>query len=229
MRFSNPLELEDFLLQRRLVEPDQLRGDGDLPQTADHLLSDLERRGVLTSYQTGKLRRGETDGLRVGQYRLLYRNAAGSFARVFRGCSVEDGSMVGVKVLRQRLASDPRAVTLFRREGELGKRLKHKNIVPIYEVGQDGDQHYITMEFVEGGNFRDFIKIRKSFSAEEATKYVLDIAEGLNYALGLGLTHRDLKLTNVLLSARSRQTRRLRPGRQRQRPVAVRRVCRPRR
>ncbi len=201
MRFSNPLELEDFLLQRRLVEPEQLRGDGDLPQTAEELLSDLERRGVLTSYQTGKLRRGETDGLRVGQYRLLYRNAAGSFARVFRGCSVEDGSMVGVKVLRQRLASDPRAVTLFRREGELGKRLKHKNIVPIYEVGQDGDQFYITMEFVEGGNFRDFIKIRKCFSPEEATKYVLDIAEGLNYALGLGLTHRDLKLTNVLLSA----------------------------
>jgi eukaryotic-like serine/threonine-protein kinase len=201
MKFSNPLELEDFLLDRRLVESGQLRGGGEVPRTADELLTDLERRGVLTSYQTGKLRRGETDGLRVGQYRLLYRNAAGSFARVFRGCSVVDGSMVGVKILRQRLASDPRAVTLFLREGELGKRLKHKNIVPIYEVGQDGDQHYITMEFVEGGNFRDFIKIRKSFSPEEATKYVLDIAEGLNYALGLGLTHRDLKLTNVLLSA----------------------------
>lgn len=201
MKFSNPLELEDFLLHLRLVDAQQLRGGGEVPRTADELLTDLERRGVLTSYQTGKLSRGETDGLRVGPYRLLYRNAAGSFARVFRGCSIDDGSMVGVKVLRQRLASDPRAVSLFRREGELGKRLKHKNIVPIYEVGQDGDQHYITMEFVEGGNFRDFLKIRKSFSPEEATKYILDIAEGLNYALGLGLTHRDLKLTNVLLSA----------------------------
>ena len=201
MRFSNPLELEDFLLQLRLVEADQLRGGGDLPQSPEELLADLERRGVLTSYQTGLLRKGETDGLRVGPYKLLYRNAAGSFARVFRGCSVDDGTMIGVKVLRQRLAKDPRIVQLFRREGELGKRLKHKNIVPIYEVGQAGDQHYITMEFVEGGNFRDFLKIRKKFAPEEAARYVLDIAEGLGYALGLGLTHRDMKLTNVLLSA----------------------------
>ena len=106
-----------------------------------------------------------------------------------------------MKILRQRWAEDPRTVSLFRREGELGKRLKHKNIVPIYEVGSDGNQHYLTMEFVEGGNFRELLKSRGKFSPGEAARYVLDIAEGLEYALSLGLTHRDLKLTNVLLSA----------------------------
>jgi serine/threonine protein kinase len=204
MPLSNLQGLEAFLIEHRLVDSAQwqecrrLRGAALTYEEAIRL---LEQQGALTGYQAQKLLKRETDGLRVGRYKLQYRNASGSFARVFRGCSVEDGQTVAIKILRQRYATDPRAVMLFRREGELGKRLKHKNIVPIYEVGSDGDQHYFTMEFVEGGNFRDFIKIRKKFAVPEATQYVLDMAEGLEYALSLGLTHRDLKLSNVLLSA----------------------------
>uniref|UniRef100_A0A7C4LMN3 Serine/threonine protein kinase n=1 Tax=Schlesneria paludicola TaxID=360056 RepID=A0A7C4LMN3_9PLAN len=197
-------KLEELLLDLRLVEPAQLqecRRSLGAHVSSERLLQELESASFLTSYQTGKLRKGETDGLRLGRYKLLYRNASGSFARVFRACSIDTGQIVAIKLLRQRYAADPRVVNLFRREGELGKRLKHKNIVPIYEVASEGNQHYFTMEFVEGGNFRDFIKIRQKFSPQEATKYVLDMAEGLEYALSLGLTHRDLKLSNVLLSS----------------------------
>ncbi|HUQ70431.1 MAG TPA: serine/threonine-protein kinase [Planctomycetaceae bacterium] len=201
--FSLP-DLERLLVEQQLVEPLRLQDckrslGGRL--SAEELVRALEQQTCLTSYQAQKLLAGETDSLRVGRYKLLYRNASGSFARVFRACAVDDGRIVAIKLLRQRFADDPRTVSSFKREGELGKRLKHKNIVPIYEVQSDGRQHYFTMEFVEGGNFRDFLKIRRKFSVSEATQYVLDLAEGLEYALGLGLTHRDLKLTNVLLSA----------------------------
>ena len=204
MSFSTLSEFQSLVLRLKLVEPAALQGCVEaLGRTApiDSVIAELERRHLLTPYQAGKLKKRETDGLRLGPYKLLYRNASGSFARVFRGCSVDDGRMVGMKILRQRWAENPRTVNLFRREGELGKRLKHKNIVPIYEVGSDGNQHYLTMEFVEGGNFRELLKSRGKFTPEEATRYVMDIAEGLEYALTLGLTHRDLKLTNVLLSA----------------------------
>ena len=204
MSFSTLSEFQSLVLRLKLVEPAALQGCVEaLGRTApiDSVIAELERRHLLTPYQAGKLKKRETDGLRLGPYKLLYRNASGSFARVFRGCSVDDGRMVGMKILRQRWAENPRTVNLFRREGELGKRLKHKNIVPIYEVGSDGNQHYLTMEFVEGGNFRELLKSRGKFTPEEATRYVMDIAEGLEYALALGLTHRDLKLTNVLLSA----------------------------
>ena len=170
-------------------------------QSIDGLIRELETAHVLTPYQVTKLNKRDLDGLLLGKFKLLYRNASGSFARVFRGCSVNDGRMVGIKVLRSRWAEDPRKVILFKREGELGKRLKHKNIVPIYEVGSEGNQHYLTMEFVEGGNLRELLKARGKFSAFEATRYVLDISQGLDYALSTGVTHRDLKLTNVLLSA----------------------------
>lgn len=170
-------------------------------RTPKALLDALEAKGALTSYQVGRIAKGEIQGLILGPYKLLYRNASGSFARVFRACRMSDGAMVGLKVLRQRWANDPQMVTTFHREAELGKSLQHENIVPIYEVGQAGDQHFFTMEFVEGGNLRDFVAIRGKLSPLEATKCLLEMAQGLNYAAAKGIHHRDMKLTNVLMSS----------------------------
>lgn len=205
MQFLSLQNFQNYLIQSKLVEPSHLQDCmirlQSRGQSIDGLIHELEKRHLLTPFQVAKLRKRDTEGLRLGKYKLLYRNASGSFARVFRCCSVDDGQMIGIKVLRSRWAEDPRKVTLFKREGELGKRLKHKNIVPIYEVGSEGNQHYLTMEFVEGGNFRELLKARGKFSVTEATRYAIDIAEGLEYALTLGVTHRDMKLTNVLLSS----------------------------
>lgn len=206
MTFTNVDELGQLLVRMQLVEPAQLdeclarlepshRGPADL-------LRALETNHYLTTYQVKRLARGESDALVLGPYKLLYRNASGSFARVFRACSITDGSTIGVKILRRRWAREPKVVAEFRREAELCKKLRHKNIVPIYEVASQGDIHYFTMEFVEGGNLRDFIKIRRKVAPAEATRYARDMAEGLDYALAQGITHRDLKPTNVLMSSR---------------------------
>ncbi|HET6326970.1 MAG TPA: serine/threonine-protein kinase [Planctomycetaceae bacterium] len=197
-------ELKTLLVRLQLVQPGPLESiqSRACPDTDDAnvLLQALENSHLLTSYQVGKLGRGESDALVLGDYKLLYRNAAGSFARVYRGASLTDGRMVGLKVLRQRWAADPRIVRLFRREADLGKKLNHEKIVPIYDVASQGDSHYFTMEFVEGGNLRDFLNIRKRLSVIEATRCLMDMAEGLEYAARMGVTHRDLKLTNVLMS-----------------------------
>src|SRR5437870_4860078 len=99
----------------------------------DEVLKWLEHKGLLTSYQVGRIEKGEVDGLALGPYKLMYRNASGSFARVYRACDLRSGRMVGLKVLRQRWLDDPKAVAEFHREAELGQGLKHENIVPIYE------------------------------------------------------------------------------------------------
>jgi len=196
-------ELARLLVQLQLVsvpQIDALLADFSPGEaTAEEFLQALEARNLLTSYQTAQLRKGETDALVVDGYKLLYRNASGSFARVFRAEGLSDGRMVALKLLRQRWVNDEKVVSQFRREALLCKRLHHRNIVPIYDVGQDGDNHFFTMQFVEGGNLRDFITIRKKLSPLEATRCLMDIAEGLQYALKQGITHRDLKLTNVLM------------------------------
>lgn len=197
-------DLARLLVGLRLVESSQLDECltrlGPTSQRPAHLLRVLESKHYLTPYQVSRLEKGEVDSLVLGRYKLMYRNASGSFARVFRACCLDDGSMVGLKVLRHRWAADPRYVAQFRREAEVCKKLKHKNIVPIYSVGSQGDYHYFTMEFVEGGNLRDFLNIRNVLSPAEATRYVLDMCQGLAYALERGVTHRDIKMTNVLMS-----------------------------
>ncbi|RMG41260.1 MAG: serine/threonine protein kinase [Planctomycetota bacterium] len=205
MALTSVDDLRETLIDLKLVTPDQWAAclqeiDGTLARSPDAVLNALAQRHVLTSYQVHRLRQGEVDGLVLGRYKLLYRNAAGSFARVFRAADVDTGGMYAVKVLRQRWARDPEAVEAFHREAELCLPFRHKNIVRIFEVGSQGDYHYFSMEFVEGGNLRDFIRIRKKLEPLEATRYALDIAEGLEYALARGVTHRDLKMTNVLIS-----------------------------
>ncbi|MCA8993306.1 MAG: protein kinase [Planctomycetaceae bacterium] len=196
--------LERLIVPTGLVYPEEFAacrtaaGEGCGPA---EVLAVLERRQLLTPFQSQRIRKGEVAGLVLGGVKLLYRNASGSFARLYRGSRIEDGRMLGIKVLRERWASDPGTVALFHREGEIGQRLKHRNIVPIYGTGTDGKFHYITMEFVEGGNLRDFMKIRGKLDAVETCRFGLDMARGLEYAIQQGITHRDLKTTNVLISS----------------------------
>ena len=196
--------LKSFLLTSRLLSPSEWNSvDPQLndSNSVESLLQILERRQLLTPLQTGRILKGDTEGLVLGKYKLLYRNASGSFARVFRAASVDDNRVVALKLLRERWADDPRTVANFEREARISQKFVHPNIVPIFDIGNEGRFHYFTMEFVEGGNLRDFMKIRRVLSPVEATRCMLQICLGLEYALKMGATHRDIKLTNILMNS----------------------------
>jgi len=161
----------------------------------------LLRRELLTNYQTERLLRGDRAGFFYGQYKVLYLIGTGTFARVYRACHKSSGQIVALKVLRRRYAEDPEQADRFYREGEMGATLEHPNIVPIMEVVSQADSHFLVMKFIEGRNLREFIKIRKKFSPAQATRIVADIAAGLSYAFERGICHRDLKMSNVLVSS----------------------------
>jgi serine/threonine-protein kinase len=201
---KNKDSLRVFLLTSRLLSTqDWARVQSDVESLTDvpSILQLLERRQLLTSLQTSRILKGETEGLVLGKYKLLYRNASGSFARVFRAVNVENDQIVALKLLRERWADDPRTVASFEREARICQKFIHPNIVPILDIGHEGRFHYFTMEFVEGGNLRDFLKIRKLLNPVEASRCLLHICLGLEYALSKGASHRDLKLTNVLMSS----------------------------
>src|SRR5581483_10921448 len=134
----------------------------------------LERRELLTNYQSERLLRGERSGFFYGDYKVLYLVGTGTFARVYRAAHKTTGEIRAVKVLRRRFIEDPVESDRFSREGQMGATLRHPNIVPIYEVVARGDSHFIVMDFVEGRNLREFIKIRKKFEPAEATRLVTD-------------------------------------------------------
>jgi serine/threonine protein kinase len=170
--------------------------------TVDEFVQLLLRRELLTNFQLERLLSGEKTGYFYGDYKVLYQVARGSFARVYRAVHKETGKVVALKVLRKRFSDDAGQTDQFYREGLMGVSLRHPNIVPIYESVSKGRAHYLVMEFVEGGNLRDLIKVRKKLTPAEATKFAMDIAAGLDYAFQRGISHRDLKLTNVLFSSR---------------------------
>ena len=147
--------------------------------------------------------KGERSGYYYGPYKVLYYIGAGNFARVFRAVHRQSGEIVALKVLRKRFSDKPEQAAQFIREGKLGITLRHPNIVPTYEVVSQGNLYFLVMEFVEGYNLRDLVKIRKKLDPLLATKLMIDIVKGLNYALENGLTHRDLKLNNVSVTSSS--------------------------
>jgi eukaryotic-like serine/threonine-protein kinase len=196
-------------LARRLdlVTDDQLQDAwmdlGTRTGPVEPFLRFMERKGYLTPWQASKLVKGDTDGFVLGGYRLLYKISAGTFGRVYRAENRSTGEVVAIKVLRKRWAEDRRKIGLFEREGKVGLGMAHANIVRVLAVNNDpkSGQYYIVMEFVEGGNLKEFLQVRKKLAPVEALKLLEECALGLNYALGLGMTHRDLKSTNILISS----------------------------
>jgi serine/threonine protein kinase len=175
----------------------------DKKAPAENMIQLLQRKGHITPWQGNKLRKGELEGYFLGGYRLLYKIASGSFGRVYRSDDPRSGQVVAVKVLRNKWTMDKQKVDLFIREGRLGMTVRHQNIVSVLAVNQDSKtgQHFLVMEFVEGGNLRDIINIRKKIEIDESLRIMEECASGLLGAWQKGLTHRDIKPTNILLSA----------------------------
>jgi serine/threonine protein kinase len=184
-------------LQEGIEEVGQRGGD------PEPLLLALERKRYLTPWQSQKLLKDDPDGYFLGGYRILYKIASGSFGRVYRADDPTSGTVVAIKVLRRKWSDDKHNIELFEREGKMGMSLRHPNVVEILAVNRDAvtRQYYIVMEFVEGGNLREWLRIRKKIEPAEALRILEDAASGLSYAFSRGLSHRDMKLTNILLSS----------------------------
>ena len=92
----------------------------------------------------------------------------------------------------------------------MGRSLRHPNIVPIFEVHAKGRLHFLVMDFVEGRNLREFVKIRKRLTPLEATRVITDIASGLAYAAERGInTSRPKTLERTYVKHRQSPTCRL--------------------
>jgi serine/threonine protein kinase len=139
----------------------------------------------------------------LGDHQLRYGVGSGSLGRVFRAEEPQSGRVVAIKVLRRRWSEDPQRIELFEREGKVWMSLRHLNIVEILAVSRDpaSGQCYFVMEFVEGGNLRRILALRKKFAPLAALRIIEDAATGLTYAYSRGVTHRDVKLTNILISS----------------------------
>jgi len=206
MSIETAESLAQALFDLKLINERQLQDTwaalGSRSVSLDTFSEAVLGREILTSYQIKRVLRGEKKGFFFGDYKILYLVGRGSFARVYRAVHHVTGEVVALKIMRRSCAKDLQKVEDFRREGEMGMTLRHPNIVSIFEVASIEKPYFLVMEFIEGRNLREFIKIRKRCEADEAIRLVKDVASALDYAQRKGVTHRDIKLSNVLVSGR---------------------------
>ena len=134
------------------------------------------------------------------RYYLLATIAGGGMAVIYKAQDRLLNRIVAVKVLRPEYAQDPAFLNSFRQEAQAAANLTHPNVVTIYDVGQDGERHYIVMEHVEGRDLKTIILEEAPFSISRALDITIDVCAGVGFAHRAGIVHCDVKPQNVLIS-----------------------------
>lgn len=121
---------------------------------------------------------------------------AGGMATVFSGTQESFGRKVAIKVLDSHNSQDEELTSRFIREAKMVAGLAHPNIIPVYDVGQNNGNIYMSMEYLSGGDLDQWIKC--GLLPEDALKIVGEIAQALQFSHDKGIIHRDIKPGNIM-------------------------------
>lgn len=133
------------------------------------------------------------------RYELISQLGGGGFGVVWKARDIKLDRIVAVKLPRQELF-DPDRAKQFQREAQAAARLKHPNIVSVFEVKLEGERNYIVSEYIEGLTLSDWLE-GQAVSSRQAAELSLRLAETIHHAHEAGIVHRDLKPGNVLVDA----------------------------
>ncbi|WP_445951697.1 protein kinase domain-containing protein [Thermodesulfitimonas sp.] len=133
------------------------------------------------------------------RYRVIEKLGGGGMAVVYLGQDMLLNRNVTIKVLREEYVRDEDFVRRFRQEARAVASLSHPNIVSVFDVGQDGDLHYLVMEYVDGTNLKSLIKEGK-IDLRCAVSITRDLCDALGHAHRRGIVHRDVKPHNVIVT-----------------------------
>jgi Tol biopolymer transport system component len=138
-------------------------------------------------------------GSRLGPYEILSPLGAGGMGEVYRARDAKLQRDVAVKVLPERVASDPEALARFEREARAVAAISHPNILAIHDFGKEGSVTYAVTELLEGETLRAALS-GGPLPVRKATDYAVQIARGLAAAHEKGIVHRDVKPDNVFVT-----------------------------
>ncbi len=134
------------------------------------------------------------------RYKIEAKIGEGGMAVVYRGYDLRLNRTVAIKVLRSHYSNDADFLSRFQHEAQAAAILNHPYVVKVYDVGRDGDTHYIVMEFVDGEDLKTIINREAPLSVPYAVAIAEAVAYGLEAAHQLGLIHRDIKPQNILVA-----------------------------
>ena len=134
------------------------------------------------------------------RYEIVELIGRGGMAYVYKAKDLKLNRFVAVKVLREEYTENEQFIKKFDRESQAAAGLSHPNIVSVYDVGVDGEVYFIVMEFVDGITLKQYLDKKGQLDYEEATNFIIDIAEALKCAHSHQIIHRDIKPHNIMLT-----------------------------
>ncbi|HEU4963083.1 MAG TPA: Stk1 family PASTA domain-containing Ser/Thr kinase [Bacilli bacterium] len=140
------------------------------------------------------------NGRKLGnRYEVLEKIGGGGMAIVYRAKDTLLNRFVSIKVLRAHFSTDDDFVRRFQREAQAAASLSHPNVVNIYDVGIEGEDYYIVMEYIDGLTLKEVIQDRAPLPVSEAIDIAKQICSALGHAHENNIVHRDIKPHNILI------------------------------
>jgi serine/threonine-protein kinase len=167
----------------------------------DSLLNDLTDTGLTAYVCQSCLAKQRNSPCPIPNYEKLAMLGTGSLGVVLKARRLSDGKIVALKVLAPEMCAIPELAKTFLRQMRLCAKLSHPKLVPIVQMGQAGNQLWLATEYVDGIDAR---RLRQQLKGKLPLADAIDIAcqtlEGLSYAHGKSLVHRDVKPSNILVA-----------------------------
>ena len=135
----------------------------------------------------------------AGRYQIIEELGKGGMGKVYRVIDKRLNEEVALKLIKPEIASDKKIVERFGNELKLARKIVHKNIARMFDLNEEKDTHYITMEYVRGEDLKRLIRKIGQLSAGQAIPIAKQVCEGLAEAHRLGVVHRDLKPQNIMV------------------------------
>jgi len=138
------------------------------------------------------------------RYEIIEELGRGGMGKVYR---VEDKKIkeeIALKIIRPEIAADKQTIERFSNELRLARKIRHMNVCQMYDLGEDGGIHFIAMEYVPGEDLKSFIRRASPLSPSRAISIAKQVCEGLSEAHKLGVVHRDLKSSNIMIDKQGR-------------------------
>jgi serine/threonine-protein kinase len=198
----------DLVLRSELVERDplnrllaRLKAEASPEKLADtdFIAGKLVETGLLTRWQCDRLLEGRYKGFFLKKYKLLDHLGSGGMSNVYLAEHLLMRRRVAIKVLPKNRVEDTSYLERFRREAQAAAALDHRNIVRAYDIDNEGSNHFLVMEYVEGRDLQAIVQEEGPLDYARAAEYIRQAAEGLDHAHRAGLIHRDVKPANLLV------------------------------
>jgi serine/threonine protein kinase/tetratricopeptide (TPR) repeat protein len=135
----------------------------------------------------------------AGRYQIIEELGKGGMGRVYKVFDTDIKEKVALKLLKPEIASEKETIERFSNELKYARKIRHKNVCGMYDLGKAEGTHFITMEYVQGEDLKSMIRMAAGLSIGAVLSIGKQICDGLAEAHSLGVVHRDLKPQNIMI------------------------------